>query len=270
MPRDDEFYRYLSTTKCCSCNGTGRLPNFTLHQRGHTIECYKCGGTGRIEEPRLDPNQVLDDGNTFFHQSVEKGTLKIVQICVEEGADINKKNKDGWTALHLAAHRGSADIVKYLLAAGADCAAVTAKGETARSIASRNWFNHSVTLLISKAFLQRAEQEPQRDEESKRILEEETIWAQEQQRLEKEAAERLGTQQAEERRKTMAEQWRHHKEEVKRQKEEAKRLTKKKREFETQRKRKDLGLCIYCGKPLSFFQRLCFRERHISCSAFEW
>lgn len=70
----------------------------------------------------------------FFEVSEEKYSLPhitafksktLVELFLEEGADLNEKNEDGNTALHVAAYNGETEIVRLLLDRGAD---VTARG----------------------------------------------------------------------------------------------------------------------------------------------
>jgi len=46
--------------------------------------------------------------------------MKIVELLISRGADVNAKEMDGGTALHIAAIFGQKDIVELLLVNGAD------------------------------------------------------------------------------------------------------------------------------------------------------
>ena len=48
------------------------------------------------------------------------GSMEMVKLLVEAGADINARGHDGWTALHLAAVNSNRELAGYLLAQGAD------------------------------------------------------------------------------------------------------------------------------------------------------
>lgn len=62
----------------------------------------------------------FESGYTALHYAAERGNTKIVQLLVENGADINAKNDFGNTPLLLAINFSMKDTVVYLLANGAD------------------------------------------------------------------------------------------------------------------------------------------------------
>ena len=55
------------------------------------------------------------NGETPLHWACLRGSLKIVRILLQNGADINAKDKDFNTPLHFAAEGGKKSIVKFLL-----------------------------------------------------------------------------------------------------------------------------------------------------------
>ena len=57
-------------------------------------------------------------GTTALHEAAERD-VKLVQVLVEAGADVNVADEDGSTPLSIAQHAGKQDIVKYLQAHGA-------------------------------------------------------------------------------------------------------------------------------------------------------
>ena len=59
--------------------------------------------TKLLLENKADPNQDDDHGNTSLHACCNLDleiSLKLADILIQSGIDINKKNKVGWTALH--------------------------------------------------------------------------------------------------------------------------------------------------------------------------
>ena len=54
-----------------------------------------------------------------MHAVAEDGTLEMVQILVEAGADVNAKNRDGKTPLDLAHKNKHRDVEKLLRKHGA-------------------------------------------------------------------------------------------------------------------------------------------------------
>ena len=63
--------------------------------------------------------------NTPLIKAAESGRIKVVELLLEKGADVNKHNEGGETPLHYATKHGHAEVMKILLEHGAD---VTAKG----------------------------------------------------------------------------------------------------------------------------------------------
>jgi len=57
-------------------------------------------------------------GTTALHEAA-RGDVKLVQVLVEAGAEVNVADEDGLTPLSNAQHAGKQDIVKYLQAHGA-------------------------------------------------------------------------------------------------------------------------------------------------------
>ena len=77
-----------------------------------------------ISEPITTPDSdELFGGHTLLHDACRFGSLKVVQVLVEHGANINQTTDNGVTPLHLAAKYGSFDVCEYLLEIGAviDC-----------------------------------------------------------------------------------------------------------------------------------------------------
>jgi ankyrin repeat protein len=67
-------------------------------------------------------DQTFDDG--------PKARLEAVQLCVDQGMDVNAVNSMGITALHGAANRGSDDIIRFLVAKGAKVDVKDKEGRT--------------------------------------------------------------------------------------------------------------------------------------------
>lgn len=78
--------------------------------------------------------------------SAENGNLKVINMQIRSGQDLNRKNGGGNTALMIAARRGHFDIVNSLM--GSDINAINKKGETALILATRAGHHGIVKLLI--------------------------------------------------------------------------------------------------------------------------
>ncbi|KYQ88870.1 ankyrin repeat-containing protein [Tieghemostelium lacteum] len=66
----------------------------------------------------------LDDedfgGLQALHFASRIGDIKIAQLLLSKGSNINAENNFGSTPLHEAVRRGEVDMVKFLISAGAD------------------------------------------------------------------------------------------------------------------------------------------------------
>ncbi|KAJ5087232.1 hypothetical protein N7456_010848 [Penicillium angulare] len=71
--------------------------------------CLECRGT-RFRKPI---------SGTALTKAVEFGHTSIIQLLINNGADINSSGESGHTALSVACRRGNSDLVKYLLNLGA-------------------------------------------------------------------------------------------------------------------------------------------------------
>lgn len=79
------------------------------------------------------------NGSTALSGAAVGGQLRMVQLLLERGADVNSINGVlGRTALMNAAEMGHVDVARYLLARGADPELRDANGQTAREIAVSN------------------------------------------------------------------------------------------------------------------------------------
>jgi ankyrin repeat protein len=77
------------------------------------------------------------------------GYLKLVELLVSKGADVNGKSRAGFMPLHTAAQYGHKEIVEYLIANGAD---VNANDVCQTALHYAVWCNHTdiAELLISQ------------------------------------------------------------------------------------------------------------------------
>lgn len=75
-------------------------------------------------------SMVDDDHRTLLHNAVSGANGELVQYILEAGAmkDVNKADEAGWTPLHTASSSGTLAIVKLLLQQGADVHATNSSG----------------------------------------------------------------------------------------------------------------------------------------------
>jgi len=98
-------------------------------------------------EEGADVNAKTKEGITALNRASEKGHTKTVARLLEKGADVNAKDSDGWTALMWASRNGHKETVKKLLKEGADVNAKDNWGSTAIDIASKKEHTEIMELL---------------------------------------------------------------------------------------------------------------------------
>lgn len=109
-----------------------RLPDVLADLTASFLRCEPCGGTGLKEG--FDVNMTAEfysrnhEGETPLHIAVANGDIKIAELFLSYGCDVNAKGisksvHDGWrkgfTPLHYAVNNGRTDIVEFLLRNGA-------------------------------------------------------------------------------------------------------------------------------------------------------
>lgn len=94
-----------------------------------------------------DPKELTKDGSNALMfaagvgyrdkntRGTESEALEALQVCLDQGMDLNQANNKGETALHGAALRGADTIVRYLVEHGAKLDAKTKQGFTPLDVA---------------------------------------------------------------------------------------------------------------------------------------
>ena len=88
-----------------------------------------------------------DTGNLhrFRERGWEADVLEAVEVCLENGNDVNAVNAIGDTALHGAAYRGGIDVARLLVRRGARLDAVDSRGLTPLSVATGVYYKMGIS-----------------------------------------------------------------------------------------------------------------------------
>lgn len=97
---------------------------------------------------QADINAENKDGNPPLHLAIEKEGLKVVEVFIERKANINARNKDGHTPLHLATKMLDLDIIGILLKNGADINKKDFSGNSAFHLAVKDRPDYVVEKLL--------------------------------------------------------------------------------------------------------------------------
>ena len=101
--------------------------------------------------PREATDAANTDGMTALHFAAQKGDKAIVQLLLENGADIKaQETVFSRSVLHFAAENGDLDTVKYLAEHGADLLDKDCYGATALHYAAKNNRLDVIKYLVSK------------------------------------------------------------------------------------------------------------------------
>ena len=94
------------------------------------------------------PNKAQYWQRTALHCAAENGVNEIVQILLENGANLNCQDKYGCTPLVLAALNGKTDTVDMLLKAGARTNCQTQHGNSEFHFAASHGNKETLALLL--------------------------------------------------------------------------------------------------------------------------
>ncbi len=107
---------------------------------GPSVDIHEATKEGNIVFVRrglskgADINAKDDDGFTPLHWTAIKGHKEIVELLIDNGANVNPKGDEfGMTPLHKAASKGHREITELLIANGADVNAKVVSSPTART-----------------------------------------------------------------------------------------------------------------------------------------
>jgi ankyrin repeat protein len=71
-----------------------------------------------------------EDDSPVLSVAAQRGSVRVLRVLLDGGANVKLANKKGWTAAHEASYFGHAECLRILLAAGADKEAKEEHGDT--------------------------------------------------------------------------------------------------------------------------------------------
>lgn len=86
-------------------------------------------------EKQFHVDDIDEDGITALQRSCFTGPLKLVQLLVTYGADLNIQDKEGWSVMHAATVARNHSIMRYLITMGAEVGLQNDQGELALDLA---------------------------------------------------------------------------------------------------------------------------------------
>jgi ankyrin repeat protein len=101
-----------------------------------------------LVEEGADVNaQTKVGGLTPLRYAIMEGNYLMAEYLIDNGADVNQKNEHGWTPMHTAARYGEIDILNLLIENGADISPRTEEGLTPTRVASNEGYTDIVVRL---------------------------------------------------------------------------------------------------------------------------
>ena len=102
-----------------------------------------CGKYKKIEEFISSCNNLLSRlkcrrgmfGYTPLHKAVGNGHVRVLQLLLRHGGDVNSRTNSGWSLLHVAASTGCVDCVRVLLANNVDISVIDEYVKTPKQMA---------------------------------------------------------------------------------------------------------------------------------------
>ena len=113
------FLTYILVMSCITfgCTSTPNQQIWRGNGGTQLHEAVYSGDTATIRSriSQSNVNSRDEAGNTLLHWATANGNLKLTEILVEAGADIDAVNNDGDAPIHLAARFGHTEVAIYLI-----------------------------------------------------------------------------------------------------------------------------------------------------------
>ncbi|XP_062700539.1 uncharacterized protein LOC115256613 isoform X1 [Aedes albopictus] len=101
-----------------------------------------------IDDCQVHPDVELNGGLVPLHVAIECDQRHIVQLLIENGADVNIRNANSHTPLHFASHKGHKDVVEILIMEKANIEALDQDNWTPLHLACMDDRKEVVEILI--------------------------------------------------------------------------------------------------------------------------
>ncbi|KAJ3320294.1 hypothetical protein HDU76_000343 [Blyttiomyces sp. JEL0837] len=102
-----------------------------------------------LEANRVDPNTPSESGILGLNVAIENGHLHLLDLLIENGADILAlQPREGNAPIHSAAKQGNKDVVVSLLKLGVDILARNHSGDTAAHVAATHNSDRVLRVLL--------------------------------------------------------------------------------------------------------------------------
>lgn len=102
------------------------------------------------ENPNIDLNAIMDDGDTYLAVAIKKDFREIRNYLIEKGASVEKANINKNTPLLVSVNKGMVNSVKVLLDLKVDLEKRNNEGDTALHAAIKNSQDEIALLLIKQ------------------------------------------------------------------------------------------------------------------------
>lgn len=112
-----------------------RKPVELFHEAVGVKDIFRVQFLLEQNESQFHVDDIDEDGITALQRCSFTGNLKLVQLLVSHGADLNIQDKEGWSILHAASVARNHSIIRYLITMGAPVALENDQGELAIDLA---------------------------------------------------------------------------------------------------------------------------------------
>ena len=112
-----------------------RKPVELFHEAVGVKDIFRVQFLLEQSESQFHVDDIDEDGITALQRCSFTGNLKLVQLLVSHGADLNIQDKEGWSVLHAASVARNHSIIRYLITMGAPVELENDQGELAIDLA---------------------------------------------------------------------------------------------------------------------------------------